>query len=163
MKSLVRLASVAAMATLLAAPVAAQQPPPSPAQQPPPSSQPPPPAQPPASGQSQGPQISRGVTVPSDTLIGTKVRDAQGKEIGEISRLMIDAQQGKIASAIIKQGGTLGMGAKEVSVPWEGLTLQRGQNQDLVVTMQQQYLEQAPSASPPSGQEQRQQEQQRRQ
>ena len=106
--------------------------------------------------------MSAGVTIASDSLVGTKVRDAQGKDIGEISRLMIDAKQGKVAAAIIKQGGALGMGAKEISVPWEGLTLQRGQNQELVVTMQQQYLEQAPSASPSSGQ-QRQQDQQRKQ
>jgi sporulation protein YlmC with PRC-barrel domain len=107
--------------------------------------------------------MSGGVTIASDSLVGTKVRDAQGKELGEISRLMIDAKQGKIAAAVIKQGGTLGMGAKEISVPWEGLTLQRGQNQELVVTMQQEYLEQAPAASPSSGQQQRQQDQQRKQ
>jgi sporulation protein YlmC with PRC-barrel domain len=90
-------------------------------------------------------------TIAADSLVGTKVRDAQGKEIGEISRLMIDAKQGKVAAAIIKQGGALGMGGKEISVPWESLTLQRGQNQQLVVTLQQPLLEQAPSASPGTG------------
>jgi sporulation protein YlmC with PRC-barrel domain len=123
MKTLVRLAPAAALAVLLAGPAAAQQPPP------------------PAT-------TSPGLTVASDSLVGTEVRDAQGKVLGKISGLMIDARQGKIAAALIKQGGALGMGGKEISVPWDGLTLQRGQNQELVVTMQQQYLEQAPSASP---------------
>ena len=123
MKTLVRLAPAAALAVLLAGPAAAQQ-------QPPPAT------------------TSPGLTVASDSLVGTEVRDAQGKVIGKISGLMIDARQGKIAAALIKQGGALGMGGKEISVPWDGLTLQRGQNQELVVTMQQQYLEQAPSASP---------------
>jgi sporulation protein YlmC with PRC-barrel domain len=162
MRTLVRLAPAAALAALLAGPAAAQQPPPAtspPAQTPStPAPTPSTPAQTPstptstpsASSQSQTP----GLTVASDSLIGTKVHDAQGKEIGKISRLMIDAKQGKIASALIKQGGALGVGSKEISVPWEGLTLQRGKNQDLVVTMQQQYLEQAPSASPANDREQ---------
>jgi sporulation protein YlmC with PRC-barrel domain len=83
------------------------------------------------------------LTIASDSLLGTKVFDRDGKEVGTISKLMIDARQGKITSAIIKHGGRLGMGGKEISVPWDGLQLQRGQNQDLAVTMQQQFLEQA--------------------
>jgi sporulation protein YlmC with PRC-barrel domain len=161
MRTFVRLAPVAALAGLIAAPVAAQQPPPSPTQPPPYTTQQPSPGQ--STSPPSGQPMSGGVTIASDSLVGTKVRDAQGKELGEISRLMIDAKQGKIAAAVIKQGGTLGMGAKEISVPWEGLTLQRGQNQELVVTMQQEYLEQAPAASPSSGQQQRQQDQQRKQ
>jgi sporulation protein YlmC with PRC-barrel domain len=112
------------------------------AQQPQPSQQPPPPS---------------GVMITSDSLIGTKVRDTQGKEIGEITKLLIDAKGGKVASAIIKQGGTLGMGGKEISVPWDALTLQRGQDQQLVVTMQQPLLEQVPPAASPGtgGQQER--------
>lgn len=93
-------------------------------------------------------QQQAGLMVASDSLIGTKVVDAQGKEIGSISKLLIDAKQGKVTAALIRQGGTLGMGAKEISVPWDALTLQRGQDQQLVVTMQQQMLEQTPAASP---------------
>ena len=85
-----------------------------------------------------------GLTIASDSLVGTKVRDNQGKEIGEITKLLIDAKGGKIASAIIKQGGTLGMGGTEVSVPWDVLSIQRGDNHRLVVTLQQPLLEQAP-------------------
>lgn len=144
----------------------AQQPPPSqaqPAQQAPASS-------PPSSPSDAGRSGQAGVTIASDSLLGTKVRDSEGKEIGEISKLLIDARQGKVTSAIIRQGGTLGMGGKEISVPWEALALQRGQNQQLIVTMQQPLLEQAPSqqtgrdrqqspaASPPTnGQQERKQ------
>jgi sporulation protein YlmC with PRC-barrel domain len=131
-----------------------------------------PPAQP-QPAQSAGTQT--GLTIASDSLLGTKVRDAEGKDIGDISKLMIDAREGKITSAIIRHGGTLGMGGKEISVPWEALRLQRGQNQQLVVTMQQQFLDQAPpseaerhkaerdkqqapSASPSTGQQDRKQQ-----
>lgn len=108
-----------------------------------------------------------GVTIASDSLLGTKVRDAQGKELGEVSKLMIDAQQGKVETVVITQGGTLGMGGKEISVPWSALQVQRGQDQKLVVTMQQEMLqqtpaaqqkeqrEQQPAASPPTNSEQR--------
>ena len=74
---------------------------------------------------------------------------------------MIDPNEGKITSVIITRGGTLGMGGKELSMPWDALKLQRDQNQRLVVTMQREMLEQTqpaapprngqPAASPPSG------------
>lgn len=141
---------------------------------------------PPQSQQTQSPSSPAGtsgqgqLTIASDSLLGTKVRDAQGKDIGEVSKLMIDATEGKVMSVIIQQGGTLGMGAKEVSVPWDALKLQRGQDQQLVVTLQQEMLQptpqvqeqqrrqqqegQTPAASPPTGsQEQPQQPRQQRQ
>lgn len=145
-----------ALAAMLAVPAGIafgqQSPPPAPAQN--------------SADQAAGAQA--GLTIASDSLLGTKVRDRDGNDIGTVSKLMIDARQGKITSAIIKHGGTLGMGAKEISVPWEALQLQRGQNQQLVVTMQQQFLDQAPpsqaereksdrdkqpSASPSTGQQ----------
>jgi sporulation protein YlmC with PRC-barrel domain len=95
---------------------------------------------PPAADQS----AQAGLTIASDSLLGTRVRDRDGRDIGTVSKLMIDARQGKITSAIIKHGATLGMGGKELSVPWEALQLQRAPDQQLVVTMQQQFLEQAP-------------------
>jgi hypothetical protein len=166
MRTLVRLAPAVALATALAGPVAAQQPSPSaqpsvsgqPSYTSPSQTQPHQTQQPSAWPSQQGGQPSLqqpqaapsrpGFTIASDSLIGTKVFDQQGKQVGEISKLMIDAQQGKVAAAVVKQGGALGMGAREISVPWEALNLQRGQNQELIVSMQQQFLEQAPSASP---------------
>jgi hypothetical protein len=41
--------------------------------------------------------------IAADSLVGTKVRDGQDK----------------VASAIIKQRGTMGMGGTEISVPWD--------------------------------------------
>lgn len=110
--------------------------------------------QPPSSAAGTGSsQVGGGqsqLTVASDSLLGTTVRDSQGKDIGEVSKLMIDASGGQVTSVIIRQGGTLGMGGKEISVPWDALQLQRGQDQKLIVTMQQELLQQAPT-----GQEQR--------
>jgi sporulation protein YlmC with PRC-barrel domain len=95
---------------------------------------------------------SAGLTITSDSLLGTKVRNAEGKEIGQVSKLLIDPKDGRITSVLITRGGVLGIGGKEVSVPWDALKVQRDQQQ-VVITMQQEMLEQAPSASPPSGPE----------
>ncbi|HXH83386.1 MAG TPA: PRC-barrel domain-containing protein [Candidatus Tectomicrobia bacterium] len=98
-------------------------------------------AQAPATGGQQG------LAIASDSLIGTRVRDRQGQEIGEVSKLLIDPKDGRVTSVLIRQGGVLGVGGKEMSVPWSALALQRNERQELVVTLQQQMLEPAPSAS----------------
>jgi sporulation protein YlmC with PRC-barrel domain len=85
-----------------------------------------------------------GIAIASDSLLGTTVKDQQGKEVGKVSKLMIDPNEGKVTSVIISRGGTLGMGGKELSLPWDALRLQRGQDQQLVVTMQREMIEQAP-------------------
>jgi sporulation protein YlmC with PRC-barrel domain len=95
-------------------------------------------------------QEQAAVTVASDTLVGTKVFDNQGKEIGSIDKLLIDPRDGRVASVLIKEGGTAGMGGKEMSLPWSALKIQRGEK-GLVATMQQPGLDRVPSASPSSG------------
>jgi sporulation protein YlmC with PRC-barrel domain len=92
-----------------------------------------------------------GIAIASDSLLGTTVKNQQGKDIGKISKLMIDPNEGKVTSVIISSGGTLGMGGKEMSLPWDALKLQRGQDQQLVVTMQREMLDQAPQAEPRQG------------
>jgi sporulation protein YlmC with PRC-barrel domain len=86
-----------------------------------------------------------GVEIASDSILGTTVRDAQGKDIGSVSKLMIDPAQGKVMSVIIKRGGTLGIGGKELAVPWSAVQIKRDQNQNMVVTLQQPLLEEAPA------------------
>jgi len=95
-----------------------------------------------------------GIAIASDSLIGTTVKDQQGKDIGEVSKLMIDPNGGRVTSVIISRGGTLGMGAKEMSLPWDALKLQRDEGQRLVVTLQREMLEQAPQAEQPRQREQ---------
>lgn len=115
-----------------------------------------------SSSESSGGQPT-GMTVASDTLVGTKVFDKQGKEVGSIDKLLIDPQNGRVASVLIKEGGTAGMGGKELSLPWSALKIQRGEK-GLVATMQQEGLEQVPSASPSTDPSRRQgQPEQRRQ
>jgi len=87
-----------------------------------------------------------GVLVDANSIIGATVR-AQGKDVGKVERLMVDPKDGRVRSVVVQQGGTLGMGGKSVSIPWESVKV--GQDGDkIVVTAEQQMLEQAPAASP---------------
>ena len=82
----------------------------------------------------------------ANSIIGATVR-AQGKDVGKVERLMVDPKDGRVRSVVVQQGGTLGMGGKSVSMPWESVKV--GQDGDkIVVTAEQQMLEQAPAASP---------------
>jgi len=102
-----------------------------------------------SSSASQTPSASSaqtGVLVDANSIIGATVR-VQGKDVGKVERLMVDPKDGRVRTVVVQQGGTLGMGGKSVSMPWESVKV--GQDGDkIVVTAEQQMLEQAPAASP---------------
>lgn len=101
-----------------------------------------------SSGTSSPPSASAqtGVLVDANSIIGATVR-SQGKDIGKVERLMVDPKDGRVRTVVVQQGGTLGIGGKSVSVPWESVKV--GQDGDrIIVSAEQQILEQAPAASP---------------
>jgi sporulation protein YlmC with PRC-barrel domain len=101
----------------------------------------------PATSQSASSQsASSGVLVDASSVIGSTVR-AQGKDIGKVERLMLDPKDGRVRTVVIQQGGTLGVGGKNVAVPWESVKIGQDGGK-IVVTTEQQMLEQAPAASP---------------
>jgi sporulation protein YlmC with PRC-barrel domain len=89
------------------------------------------------------PTATPGVLVGSDSLVGSTVRDASGRDIGKVNRLMIDPAEGKVASVIIATGGTLGVGANLISVPWGSVKV--GQDRGRVIVTASQVLESAPT------------------
>jgi sporulation protein YlmC with PRC-barrel domain len=93
----------------------------------------------PAAGPSQGVQIQ------GSSLIGSTVRASDGKDLGKVHDVMVDAQDGKISSVVISMGGTLGMGGKQVTVPWSAVRVARDQ-QNVIVTLQQEVIPTAPRA-----------------
>ena len=97
-----------------------------------------------ASGQS----AQSGVLVDVNAIVGATVR-AQGKDIGKVDRLMVDPKDGRVRTVVIQQGGTFGVGGKSVSLPWEAVKVAQDGGR-IVVTAEQQMLEQAPAASPRS-------------
>lgn len=52
------------------------------------------------------------------TLDGDKVVTADGEHVGKISDIMLDVRSGRIAYAVLSEGGFLGMGATLHAIPW---------------------------------------------
>jgi len=57
------------------------------------------------------------------TIIGDKVVNPEGEQLGILKELMIDLEGGHIAYAVLSFGGFLGMGDKLFAIPWEALTI----------------------------------------
>jgi hypothetical protein len=86
-----------------------------------------------------------GPLVDSTSLLGSAVRNAEGRDVGKIDRLMIDPASGRVTYAVVVVGSTLGMGGKHVALPWANMKLTQGNDQSLVVVVEQQVLDRAPS------------------
>ena len=110
----------------------------------------------------------RGVLIFSDSIIGAPVKNDQGEEIGDIQRLLINPQTGLVSYIEVSVGGFLGMGEKNVVVPWRALTASR-EGDSLVLNVSKQVLRETPesqtsqSPQPMTSQEQQQQNQQEQQ
>jgi sporulation protein YlmC with PRC-barrel domain len=90
-------------------------------------------------------QQQQGVQINGSSLMNSTVRGTDGKDLGKVSDLLIDPKDGRVASVIVSMGGTLGMGKKEITVPWNAVQLGREQQQ-IVLTLQQPLIPPAPKA-----------------
>ena len=59
----------------------------------------------------------------ASTMIGNKVENAAGENLGEVKELMIDRDTGDVAYAVLSFGGFLGLGDKLFAIPWRALEL----------------------------------------
>jgi sporulation protein YlmC with PRC-barrel domain len=106
----------------------------------------------------------RGVLLFSDSIIGAPVKNDQGEDIGDIQRLLINPQTGLVSYVEVSVGGFLGMGDKNVVVPWRALTASRA-GDALVLNVSKKILQQASDSEkaqatpPPQEQQQGQQKQ----
>ncbi len=66
--------------------------------------------------------------VDTKQLVGMKVKNAQGKDVGEIDQLIVDPADGKITHAVLGRGGVLGMGEQKVVLAWSELKMQPDPN-----------------------------------
>jgi len=69
-------------------------------------------------GDGPGPEV-----MAAATLDGTQVISSDGEDIGKISDIMLDVRSGRVAYAVLSEGGFLGMGANLHAIPWNALTL----------------------------------------
>jgi hypothetical protein len=160
-----RIALLAAAAALAAMPALAQQAPPAaspdkPAQttpaQPDPSAKPAQttPAQPSATMPAGQASKSFVESQSSDqwlgsTIIGLNVKGPGDENIGSISDLLV-AKDGKVMAAVVGVGGFLGIGKKNVAVPFESLNLSRNPdgNEQATLKLSKTELEKAPDFKP---------------
>lgn len=58
-----------------------------------------------------------------DWITGSNVLSPDGQSVGRINDLIVDGGNGQMIAAIIGVGGFLGVGEKQIAVPWEQLTV----------------------------------------
>jgi sporulation protein YlmC with PRC-barrel domain len=56
----------------------------------------------------------------ASTIIGKDVTGQDGATIGEVKDLILD-EQGKVTHAVISHGGTAGINARQVAIPWDSV------------------------------------------
>lgn len=81
---------------------------------------------------------------PASDLIGAKVENPQGEDLGSVTDLMIDPRTGQVAYVILSRGGVLGIGADLYPIPWQATRYNR-QNERIVVDLTKSQFESAPS------------------
>jgi sporulation protein YlmC with PRC-barrel domain len=62
-------------------------------------------------------------TVMSTTLIGARVKNREGKDLGEVERLVIDPKTGRVSHVIAGLGGVAGIGETKVVLPWSAVVI----------------------------------------
>jgi hypothetical protein len=81
-------------------------------------------------------------------IIGAKVEDPSGKNIGKIEDVMVDAS-GRMPFAVLSFGGFMGVGEKWYAVPWNAMHVERDRDsQDvkrIVMDVSKDTLDRAPS------------------
>jgi hypothetical protein len=109
-------------ATQASPPVVGQTPPPVvPQTTPPVAAQAPPPAAvktPPSAVQSVAPEAA-------EAILGQRVTDPEGKDIGRLVDVLVDAQ-GEPQAAVIDFGGFMGVGNRKIAVQWSALRFNPG-------------------------------------
>jgi sporulation protein YlmC with PRC-barrel domain len=86
-----------------------------------------------------------GMVARGGDIIGASIIDTANENIGSISDLVIDPKSGHVAYAILSHGGFLGIGARQVAVPWQMIQARPDLDRTYQVNAAQDRLEQAPS------------------
>ena len=91
-------------------------------------------------------------SVPADTLpisnyYNQAVYDTKDAKIGDVKDILVD-KDGRMAAVILGVGGLLGVGAKDVAVPFSALKIaEKNGDRYLVINTTKEALEQAPGYS----------------
>lgn len=77
------------------------------------------------------------------TLIGDRVINGAGEELGKLEEIMIDLDSGRVAYLVLSFGGFLGIGDKLFAIPWEAIRVDT-ERKALILNVQRETLEHAP-------------------
>jgi sporulation protein YlmC with PRC-barrel domain len=77
------------------------------------------------------------------SLVGDKVVNSAGEDLGKLDELMIDLQTGRIAYAVLSFGGFMGIGNKLFAIPWSRLSVDEV-NKRMILDVDRDLLERAP-------------------
>jgi len=89
--------------------------------------------------------------VSASDLLNKSVKNVSDETVGDINDLRIDTS-GKVAAVIVGVGGFLGLGEKNVALPFEQLTFSRDADGALIVTadVTKESLQSAPEWKKPA-------------
>lgn len=87
--------------------------------------------------------IPRALASP-DTLRGSTVQSSSGEDIGDIDRLMIDIDRGRVPYVLVGRGGFLGFGEDWLPVPLQALTWSPS-DEGYILNADQSKLQQMPT------------------
>ena len=77
------------------------------------------------------------------SVIGDKVENPQGDNLGKIDNLMVDLRDGRVEYAVLETGAFLGMGGKLFAIPFSELTLDPVK-EVFILNRSKEYLEKVP-------------------
>ncbi|MES2732683.1 MAG: PRC-barrel domain-containing protein [Bacteroidota bacterium] len=77
------------------------------------------------------------------TIIGDRVENNQGENLGKIKDIMLDVRRGSIEYVVLEYGGFLGIGEKLFAIPFHSLELDTA-SEMFILKMDKTTLEKAP-------------------
>jgi sporulation protein YlmC with PRC-barrel domain len=79
----------------------------------------------------------------ANSLLGDRVVNREGEDLGTIEEIMLETDNGRIAYAVLSFGGLMGMGDKLFAIPWNLLQLDARQKR-FVLNVSRERLKTAP-------------------
>jgi sporulation protein YlmC with PRC-barrel domain len=79
----------------------------------------------------------------ASTVIGNKVLNPVGEQLGSLKELVLDLEEGRVAYAVLSFGGFMGMRDKLFAIPWEALVL-NPKDHTFILDVEKEVLKEAP-------------------
>jgi sporulation protein YlmC with PRC-barrel domain len=78
----------------------------------------------------------------ASTLVGDKVKNLAGEDLGKIEDIVIDLQSGRVAYGVVSFGASFMRGGKFFAIPWTSLAVDQG-DKKIILNVPKETLESA--------------------